>query len=187
MSTFKRAIAKLSLITLLFWSVLLVYRQKSAPPYESNLDEREMKFYSVQDLLTANSNTELHFPPESDVHSTSPIKPNEQKLQKKSYKILSGPDMLKELNPLMKLRSSSRNVTEAKSLRSKLSWADFVSLPAPTSSTPNPLRIHSSVDKFRCSTKIIDSLSAPLSSADHDWCVWALSPSGGKVQVSPLN
>jgi len=104
MSTFKRAIAKLSLITLLFWSVLLVYRQKSAPPYESNLDEREMKFYSVQDLLTANSNTELHFPPESDVHSTSPIKPNEQKLQKKSYKILSGPDMLKELNPLMKLR-----------------------------------------------------------------------------------
>jgi len=82
-------------------------------------------------------------------------------------------------------------------LRGKMSWDAFADMPLPglhqfTAALPrnaddDPLLLSKAIDAFdpvMCSERVSQDLKRPrLTTAEFDWCIWALSPEGGKVVV----
>ena len=66
------------------------------------------------------------------------------------------------------------------------SWFEFMKLNMkPLSKKLNHLfKYPKSLNKFRCSSKILNRLSATLSHENFTWCSWALNPTGGQAIVS---
>lgn len=93
--------------------------------------------------------------------------------------------------------STNRSKQQGAVLLGKMSWDAFADMPLPglhqftASPTHNadddPLLLSKAIDAFdpvMCSDKVSQDLKRPrLSSAEFDWCLWALSPDGGKVVV----
>jgi hypothetical protein len=68
-----------------------------------------------------------------------------------------------------------------------MSWKDFV-LSKYISPREGSFTIRPDVDLIQCSAAVEETLRKPgLSPADFKWCEWALSSSGGKVQVWKLD
>ena len=69
---------------------------------------------------------------------------------------------------------------------SSSSWFEFTRLDMkPLPKKLNHLFMYpKSFNKFRCSSNILNRLSAKLSNENFTWCSWALNPSGGQAVVS---
>jgi hypothetical protein len=90
--------------------------------------------------------------------------------------------IVKDVTPQHTKTSSTTVATDV-----PMSWQDFVELEPPKLEEPND-SFTGALKKLNlrvCSASKVSGLSAPmLSEKDFEWCKWAVSPQGGRVQVS---
>ena len=79
----------------------------------------------------------------------------------------------------------NRSAADFKSKKGGVAWSEFIKLPKASMMEADKFNIPSDLNLIECSSDVEQALKKPgLSEQDYRWCEWALSPSGGAVQVS---
>jgi hypothetical protein len=86
-----------------------------------------------------------------------------------------------DTNPITSVERRDHSPKSVDSYKHVMTWADFVSTP------PQPLRparnFTNPTNLRLCDVNVVNKLTQRLSRDEFDWCNWALSSSGGSVQV----